>query len=188
MKLTILLVIPFLLLGACNSGNKKEVKDIVSTWIGKTIEFPEDVKPTMSIDGSSIINYQDSTAQFKVLIYTDSVGCQDCKLNLPQWKYLISEADSIFTEKVRFLFYFQPKHGEEKELCYIFIHHDFDYPIFLDPENKLNQLNRFPDNMEYQTFLLDTNNQVVSIGNPTLHPKLWNLYKQIIIKSQSEIK
>ena len=28
--------------------------------------------------------------------------------------------------------------------------------------------------------MLDSNNKVISVGNPTLNPKVWDLYKQII--------
>jgi hypothetical protein len=34
--------------------------------------------------------------------------------------------------------------------------------------------------MEYQCFLLDSNNKGLMIGNPTLNPKIWELYKQTI--------
>lgn len=46
--------------------------------------------------------------------------------------------------------------------------------------NMINGLNRFPEEMEYQCFLLDKNNQVLTIGNPALNPKIWGLYKETI--------
>jgi hypothetical protein len=42
----------------------------------------------------------------------------------------------------------------------------------------INHLNRFPDESTYQCFLLDKNNKVLMIGNPSLNPKIWELYKQ----------
>ena len=35
--------------------------------------------------------------------------------------------------------------------------------------------------MSYQCFLLDKDNKVVMIGNPTLNPAIWDLYKQTVM-------
>jgi len=91
---------------------------------------------------------------------------------------IIAESDTLLGDRVDFLFYFQPKN--EKELLYVFKQNDFDYPVYLDRENRLDQLNGFPSQMEYKCFLLDGNNKVVAIGNPALNPKIWELYKRQI--------
>jgi hypothetical protein len=59
----------------------------------------------------------------------------------------------------------------------------FDYPVFIDKENRINTLNQFPlNNMQFQRFLLDQNNQVQTIGNPILNLKVRELYKQKLIE------
>ena len=47
-------------------------------------------------------------------------------------------------------------------------------------KNEINRLNHFPNKIEYQCFLLDSNNKVLMIGNPTLNQKIWELYKEVI--------
>jgi hypothetical protein len=117
-------------------------------------------------------------AEYKVLLYVDSSGCSSCRLKLSQWETLMSEADSLFWGNVSFLFFFQPK--SKKELSILFRNEKFNHPVFIDMKNNVNRLNHFPAKPEYQCFLLDKNNKVQMIGNPTASPKIWALYKQAI--------
>jgi hypothetical protein len=90
----------------------------------------------------------------------------------------------LFREKVSFLFFFQPKSKEE--LSILFQKEKFNYPVFIDIKDTINRLNHFPGKREYQCFLLDKTNKVQMIGNPTMSPKIWALYKQIIIGEISD--
>ncbi|WP_080905031.1 hypothetical protein [Parabacteroides sp. Marseille-P3160] len=78
-----------------------------------------------------------------------------------------------------FFFYLHPK--DRKELLSLLKRDDFRYSVFIDTENKIDQLNHFPHEMEFQCFLLDKENKVLSIGNPTLNPRIGDLHKQIIL-------
>jgi hypothetical protein len=111
-------------------------------------------------------------------LYVDSTGCSSCRLKLFQWKQLIEESDSLFQDRLSFLFFFQPKN--KKEIAYLFQRDNFNYPVFIDMNNTINRLNHFPEKMEYQCFLLDKDNKVLMMGNPTLNPKIWDLYKEVI--------
>jgi hypothetical protein len=90
----------------------------------------------------------------------------------------MNDEDSLILNKVDFLFYFQPK--KEEDFAFLLKTERFKYPIYLDIKNEINQLNHFQTKMEYQCFLLDNSNKVLVIGNPTLNPKIWELYKKII--------
>jgi lipocalin len=54
------------------------------------------------------------------------------------------------------------------------------YPVFFDTANNINKLNKFNPNAKYQCFLLDKNNKVVFVGNPTYSYAIWQLYKKTI--------
>jgi hypothetical protein len=99
-------------------------------------------------------------------------------LKLFEWKQLMEEADSLFQGKVGFLLYFQPKNV--KEMGYLFVRDFFDYPVFMDTNGVINSLNRFPQGMQYQCFLLDSDNKVLMIGNPASNQRIWELYKEQI--------
>lgn len=167
-------------LAACNREHPRaKAQMIVKEWTTKTLEIPEGIDSYFMTKDSVA---PASKAPYKLLVYTDSTGCTSCKLNLLVWKRYIHEADSLLGGNLDFLFYFQPKN--ERELNFLFKRDKFEHFVFMDREAKLQKSNAFPSEMEYQCFLLDASNKVISIGNPTLNPKIWELYKKIIIESK----
>lgn len=168
------------ILASCNGNDqKKRAQNIVTEWMGKTLEIPEGIN-SYFMNKDTIA--PPSKAPYKIFVYTDSTGCTSCTLRLQAWKNYIQEADSLLGNNLDFLFYFQPK--DEKELQFLIKRDKFEHLIFMDRDAKLLKLNSFPSEMEYQCFLLDSNNKVISIGNPTLNPKIWELYKQIVMNDK----
>ena len=167
---------------SCKKNDRKnEAQKVVTEWIGKKIEFPADIR-CLSMGKDTICPTANNS--YRILVYTDSVGCTTCKLRLSTWKDILQETDSLLPGKVTFLFYFHPK--SEKELIHLLKRDWFDHPVFIDNKNKIDQLNNFPSQMEYQCFLLNQDNEVVLVGNPTLNPKIWELYKQTIMGNNSQ--
>ncbi len=175
------LYILFLLvcLFSCKKDEKRtEAERIVKEWVGKEIVIPSGFQCCIaekdSVGCDALLN-----SEYKILLYTDSSGCTTCKLRLLEWKALIKDADSLFSfDKLSFLFVFQPK--DKKELQFLFKRDNFNYPVMIDIENKMDAINQFPDKQSYQCFLLDRNNKVLMIGNPVINPKIWKLYKEQI--------
>jgi hypothetical protein len=171
----------------CRGKNKPEIQaqKIVSEWTGKQIQYPVDAqccilgKDTISDLCNCLLQ-----KEYKILLYVDSAGCSDCKLKFFEWKRLIAEADTLFPQKLGFVFFFQPK--SRKDMTFLFRKDNFRYPAFIDMNDDLNKLNHFPSQIEYQCFLLDENNKVLMVGNPVLNLNIWDLYKQIITGKISE--
>ena len=114
----------------------------------------------------------------KILVYTDSVGCTACKLNLYDWKLRI---DSLHDNPdLSFIFFVHAQHTNQ--FSNRLRGEAFNYPIFFDEKNIIEKLNHFPKDYRLQTFLLDSNNHVVLIGNPLGNESMWNLYKEEIKK------
>ena len=101
------------------------------------------------------------------------------------WKKIMNESDSAFIRKSEFVFVFQSKKRDEKELQEILRSNVFRYPVFIDKENQFNAINKFPSNPNYQCFLLDKENKVVMVGNPSLITGIWTLYRKIISERES---
>ena len=172
---------------SCKDRKKQsEIAKIVTEWTGKEIQFSENTPCYVSgKDTLSELCSEQFQKEFKILLYVDSAGCSSCRLKLFEWKQLMEEADSLFHGKVGFLLFFQPK--SVREMTYMFARYRFNYPVFMDLKGTMNQLNRFPQAMEYQCFLLDKDNRALMIGNPTLNPRIWELYKeQIAGEKQTE--
>ena len=162
----------------CKENKRSEAEKIVKKWLGKEIIFPEEAKSWYM--GKDTLYSSTKNAPYKMLVYTDSVGCTGCKLNLTLWKYYIQEMDSIAPGKVDFAFYFQPK--SRKELAHLLRREKLEKIVFLDDKGILKKQNNLSEEMMYQCFLLDADNKVVAIGNPTLNATVWDVYKKLIIE------
>jgi hypothetical protein len=140
-----------------------------------TINFP-DIEPTIPyVRKDTFDRYTlNDDAEYKVLLYTDSAGCTNCRLRIHIWKTYLKE----LSDKVNFLFYFHPKN--EDDLMNFFKHEKFAYPVYIDSDNKLDKLNNLSLNIQYQCFLLNKDNKVIAAGNPVHNYKVWELYKRII--------
>lgn len=160
----------------CQENKRSAAEKIVKEWMGKEILLPEEVDCWYMESDTLCPSRQDKP--FKMLVYTDSVGCTSCKLNLTLWKHYIHEMDSIAPGQVDFVFYFQPKN--RKELAHLLRRNRLEQIVFLDDKGALKKRNRLAEEMEYQCFLLNKQNRVLAIGNPTLNPKLWDVYKATI--------
>jgi len=99
----------------------------------------------------------------------------------------MKESDSVFIRKPEFVFIFQPKKRDEKELSVILRSNGFRHPVFIDKENETDRINQFTSNPEYQCFLLDKDNKVIMIGNAAANSGIWILYKRIITESETKV-
>ena len=161
-----------ILLSSCQNPVQDHITQLVEEWQGKEVRFPEN--PVFTRQLKDTVDYRIPEAEYKVLVYVDSIGCTSCKLQLPKWKELIAYVDSVSGGQVPFLFFFQSK--DNKELRYILKRDNFRLPVCVDSQNEFGKLNRFPSELMFQTFLLDKDNRVKVIGNPIHNLSVKELY------------
>ena len=174
-------IVALMFITSCNETEKERINRLVKEWEGKEIKFPP--HSTFIVLGKDTVDFTFNDADYKILTYVDSVGCTSCKLHLSRWKELIHSVDSLSGGKVPFLFYFHPT--DMRELRNFVYSETFSYPVCFDEKDELNRLNSFPTELAFQTFLLDRNNKVIAIGNPTYGPKIKNLYLDLIAGKKS---
>ena len=179
---TIVGIICIVLLTACSESREEAVYRLVKEWTGKEIKFPE--RSVFTVQGKDTVDFTFHEADYKVLVYVDSVGCTSCKLQLDRWKKVMKEMTEETGQDIPFLFFFHPK--DMKELRYLTRRDGFTYPVCFDEKDELNALNRFPSDMTFQTFLLDKENKVVSVGNPVHNPKVKELYLKHIMGNRDD--
>ena len=165
-----------LLVSSCEESEKERLSRLVNEWEGKEILFP--THSTFTIQGKDTVDFLYQDAEYKVVTYIDSIGCTSCKLQLPRWKELMAEVDSLTGGRVSFLFYFHPK--DLKELRFLTRREGFTYPVCFDEKDDFNCLNHFPSESMFQTFLLDKESRVIALGNPIQNPKVKELYLNLI--------
>ncbi|WP_425883484.1 DUF1573 domain-containing protein [Parabacteroides sp. ASD2025] len=176
MKKQLYILLLLFLLTACKENNKEKFALLVQEWQGKEIVFPQNMAFTRFV--TEPVDYRIPDAEYKVLIYVDSTGCTSCKLQLPKWKELIAHVDSATNGNIPFIFVFQSK--DDRELQYILKRDNFARPVCIDRDSRLDKLNKFPQDITFQTFLLDKDNKVKIIGNPVHNLAVRDLYlKQI---------
>ena len=164
------------LLTACRENKKEQFARLVQEWQGKEIVFPQDMAFSRFV--TEPVDYRIPDAKYKVLVYVDSVGCTSCKLQLSKWQELIAHVDSATNGNIPFIFVFQSK--DDRELRYILKRDNFDRPVCIDRGDGFDKLNKFPQEITFQTFLLDKDNKVKVIGNPVHNLAVRDLYlKQI---------
>ena len=171
-----ILVLFVLFLFSCMDAKRDKVAVLLNKWTQKEILFPSN--PVFTVQGKDTVDFviQD---KYKIVNYVDSAGCTSCKLRLSNWNKLMNYVDSVSDHSVQFLFFFFPKKGTE--VFHALRAERFEYPICIDELDSLNQLNYFPQEEMFHTFLLDKNNKVLAVGNPVNNPRVKDLYIRIIL-------
>ena len=170
-----LLVLVLLVFVSCNNAEQNRLVDLVKEWKQHTILFPEN--PVFTIQGKDTVAFPLENS-LKIVSYVDSAGCTNCKLRLRDWTEFIAYMDVNMPTKVPvYLFIHSQK---VKNVKYLLECENFVYPVCLDLDNEFYEMNKFPDDTTFQTFLLDKDNKVLAIGNPVHNPKVKELYLKII--------
>lgn len=171
--LNYLIYILILVLIGC--GNDRKMSNEVNIWIGKKLILPND---------SLIRNYNANkspnplTKKVKILAAING-DCSVCYEELKIWKNYINEID---TSQVGLIFVVSTfnKLIEFNDINNSLL--KFNYPYFQDDGEKIVRENNLSDDRLLKTFLLDSTNKVILIGNPTMHESLYNLYQMEINK------
>ena len=183
-RIVIVITFSTIYFSSCKNVHRESAEKIVKEWIGKEIRFPQELYCTsMERDTACVDLYSEN---YKILLYVDSRGCTSCRLKLTEWKKIINESDTVFSKPLEFIFFLQPKQKDESELQNIFISNGFRHPVFIDKENEIDKINKFPSKFEYQCFLLDKDNKVVIVGDPSLNRGVWDLFKRAIIEREKK--
>lgn len=182
-----LTIIISIILCSCEGKDNERrliIKQVLAEWKGKTVVFPDNV--TSQVMGRDTVAPDLFQKPYKILMYIGSAGCTSCMLRMYEWKTIIKEADSIAPNQIGFLFYFHPNNLEELDL--LLVNNQFDCPVFIDERNSIDSLNHFPEDMSFQTFLLDKDNKVLGVGNPSINQGIWKYYKQTITNEKQNKK
>lgn len=165
------------------SGSNKEQQDIVAEWVGKEIVIPEGLGFQV---GNIPVDYDFDAADFKIVTYVDSSGCTNCRMKLKDWEKVIDGFKSSPDVDVSFLMTVDSDKREEIER--IVKDNDFKHPLSIDSAGLFRKANPLPSKPEHQTFLLDTDNKVIALGNPVYNPKIRELYARLIFDSTDDGK
>lgn len=170
------------LLSSCMNYKEKKLEALVKEWAGKEILLPKSLIFTQfAID---TVHYEVQPSKYKVVVFVDSAGCVGCKLQLTRWKEFINEVDSLCGSNIPFVFILQT--NKIQELRTAMIRDGFSHPVCIDTEGRIKAINKIPDDIMFQTFLVDSTNHVKVIGNPVYNISIRKLFLREMAGIKSE--
>ncbi|WP_294628210.1 DUF1573 domain-containing protein [uncultured Bacteroides sp.] len=178
MKRLVSLIFIAILLFSCKESEQDRIARLVNEWNGKTIQFPDSICLTSYTSDTVMTKYVREHSSYTILNYVDTIGCFSCRLQLPRWKAMMEELDSLYPNRVNCLMVFNPK-GKRKLIKHL-RNNQFNHFVYIDEKDTLNKMNDFLNEENFTTFLLDKNDKIIAIGNPVLRPAVKELYINII--------
>ena len=173
----IFLILLTMLCFSCHS-RKQEIDQMIKEWNNKTVIFPLSLQA--KVYGKDTNAYELLNKKYKILLHVDSTGCSPCKLGLYSWAKLI-ESYKPYQDSVSFILVAHVLNPRKMEI--ICRENQFTYPIFYDIDGRMDKANIFPQDETFRCFLIDSNNKVLAIGNPTQNPDIKKLYDNIILNN-----
>lgn len=147
------IILVVILCGTLSCKNEETIKEI-KALMGKRICLPKNIS---------------RESEFAIVNYIDTTGCTSCKLRPTQWNTFIKNAEK---QNILFdvIFYVHPKvYSDVKTIinsnCRRII-------VLKDKNNYWSKKHALPQSEMLHTFLIDRNNKIVIIGNPTINEKI----------------
>lgn len=179
MKLKITLVSCFILAISCKNA---PIDKIVQNMMGQEVKIPSSIILYSKNTESIIMNNEHLT---KLIVYLDSTECASCTINsMYMWENLLSFSKSS-ENKLDIIFIAAPKEEDTIHVINSIISNNNNCPIYLDRQHDFIKMNDFmPQDNKFHTFLLDKNNKIIMIGNPTKSDKLLHLLHKKIAEQE----
>lgn len=115
----------------------------------------------------------------RLVVYIDSLSCSTCFLNNMMTYYDIN--DSLVNKGGHLIVILNPKHAKIEEIEEKVVMDKYPFYCIIDGSNEFLSTNNIPDNNLLHTFMLDKNDKIILVGDPTRNSKLKELFfKQLI--------
>lgn len=162
-----------LLFSSCKSEFEKEY----SLLKGSHIAFPNTL--SMTFEGKDTIVNELFNSQYKLVVYKDSMSCTPYYIEtLSKWNRILNKYNK---DVLAIFFILSPSEEEEEDFRLLLRYSDFKYPVLIDNEQMFLKLNKqIPNNKKLHTFLLNSNNDVIFIGNPLENGRIEDLFEKQI--------
>lgn len=174
-KLGVILAITVAIVVHSCQSSETNIEKSVLTLIGKEFKWDDSYK--IEIQETPVTLDWDNT-DFKIITIVDSSDCISCKMKLEAWDNLINELKCIKGIDIDFIMIIE--HEKTKLLSATIHTRDFCLPVFFDETTSFRNTNEINISSTINTFLLDSDNRVIAIGNPILNPKVKRLYTNLI--------
>ncbi len=176
MKSTIPIVLSLLAVSCTSRENN--AREAVTRWVGKEITVP--YRRLTVGDESVLLNRY--TYSYKIVNYIDSAGCTRCRMKLDLWNAFMSQLDAADAD-VTLLSIIHSR--DNADIRFAIRSSFFNYPVYIDSVNEFGRINNPPCDPMLHTFLLDSEDRIIAIGNPVTNPRVGDLYRSIILGGEN---
>lgn len=185
MKYRALTVVLFVLvaLTSCKNRFEREAESIVKEWTGRTIVDIPDSNYVVH-NGKTLDTCSLAKSELMIVSYINRSEATSCMLHLHDWEKFISYVDSLTNKQVKCALIANPEN--KYEFIDILEKYGFKHPIYIDEKDDFNRANHFPTKMSFHTFLVDSKNKVIFIGNPINSKGVRESYIKIITGKRAE--
>lgn len=163
---------------SCNS-KKTEIRKELGEFTKATVTIPDNMD---CIDGLNVKEYKDTTKKAKLVIYYDTLSCQNCSIShLSQMEPLFERSRKSGAFDV--LIIFSPRPEECANVTTEIATLEFDFPVFVDTYGEFRNNNKcIPTDDRFHSFLLDKEGHPIFVGNPLDSKQLETLFTNIVNK------
>ena len=175
-----LLKIMFLLLSFLLFGCRKTIEEDIVLMQSSPFKLNIDSLFCVKLAHDTFVEPEVS-GKIKIVIFSDSTICSPCAIkSIGSWYHYIQLSQNSKGGLQLFFIFVQNKKNINS-LLYTLKEYFFDYPVYIDTLGIFQKDNpHLSENTKLHTFLLDENNNVILVGNPTHSLKLKELYDKII--------
>ena len=174
----LVVVLSYEALISCSQGKKIERK------IAKMSEEPirvvtEGMLVCNVLD--SILQNADDKSKLKMVVWADSSECSQCYIrHLDMWKGFV-ELERENPSGIQYFFILETVPEKLEEMITMIQDTQLDHSIYIDTAQYFRQHNpTIPSDVMFHTFLLDSDNKVILVGNPTKNKSIYNLLNKIL--------
>lgn len=161
-----------LVAASCSSG-KTDYESAILEWTGREIVFPD----SMRLAGGEVFVKEPS--DFTIVAYYDSVGCTGCRMKLPYWNEFMNSIDSV-NEGYDIQLILIINADNDAKISELINKSGYKHTLLIDEKDIFNKVNGLAVDYNLRTFLLDSDDRILAIGNPVDNAPLGKVYSDII--------
>lgn len=151
---------------------------MVESYKGRKIEFP---KSLSLVGGDILVNMP---PDYTIVSWYDSKDCMGCRMMLSRWDEMMDLIDyNNIEKKVKLVIVADVK--DKHELYVLYRRSGFEHVLLQDINGEFCKLNQLAKSDSLHTFLLDSDNKVLLVGNPILDETAQNAYISRILDDMS---
>lgn len=157
-------------------------------FYGQSVTIPLDsLFYSMPENNSEYLNKGNSD-HYKIVVYYDSTECSSCRLkNLYKWNHII-DSTSLLKQKVDFYFVLNVSPKRFDYAKRIVSTYAKGLPVYIDSTSVFERKNPcLPTLSQMRTFMLDSNDVVMLVGNPVNNSRVLDMMWNIIRERKEEL-